>query len=164
VRREEAHAAKRLDRLLYLHRRHALELTGDLDLRDRPVERYDQAPGHHAGAEQQADNRERLAQTLREQRPELRERQPAPLARGLAAAAAARAGEHPSSRSGWVAEAGFEHAPDDLVEVQADRPRRLGHERVTGHARRGVHFEQEVALGAITHQIDASPTAAADCA
>ena len=43
-----------------------------------------------------------------------------------------------------VASVDLEDAPAQRLEVDADLPRRLRHQRMAGHAGRGVHFEQEV--------------------
>src|SRR5688572_30111054 len=55
----------------------------------------------------------------------------------------------------------LEHAPDQLVEIHATCPGGLRHQRMAGHAGRGVDLEQPRSAGAVTHEIDATPAAAA---
>src|SRR6516165_8523720 len=66
------------------------------------------------------------------------------------------------ARRGHPCEAGFEHAPDELGEVDADRACGHRHEAVAGHPGNGVDFQQQRPAGGVHHEIRASPAGGAD--
>src|SRR6184192_3284372 len=58
---------------------------------------------------------------------------------------------------GPTGEAGLEHTPHQLIEIDADGARRHRHQAVARHARNGVDLEQQGAPGRVHHEIRPPP-------
>src|SRR5688500_5976523 len=58
-----------------------------------------------------------------------------------------------SWRASRATQTRFQNPPHQIVELDAERLRCLGYERVAGHARRRIHFQQIVRAVAISHDI-----------